>query len=250
MASSNAARLLAVIASLTLAMPGLAQPADPKPAQPAPAKPADPKPADTKPAETKPADKPAGKPADPTTDKKPDQQKETYVYVSLDTSMGEIVLQLDQAKAPISTANFLQYVDKGHYNGTVFHRVISTFMIQGGGFDAKGAQKPTGGGIKNEWQNGLKNTRGTIAMARTSDPDSASAQFFINVVDNMFLSEPRGGAGYAVFGKVVAGMDNVDKIKAAKTGFKNNMPDWPTEDVVIKTAKRLSAEDSAKYAGK
>lgn len=140
--------------------------------------------------------------------------------VLLKTNHGDIVLELDAAKAPVTVENFLGYVNKKHYDGTVFHRVIDGFMIQGGGFavaDGTVVEKPTGKGIVNESQNGLKNARGTIAMARTNDPNSATAQFFINVKDNAMLDYPSNG-GYAVFGKVVAGMEVVDKIKATPTG--------------------------------
>ena len=140
--------------------------------------------------------------------------------VRLKTGMGDIVLELNREKAPITVQNFLSYVQKGHYDGTVFHRVINGFMIQGGGFaltDGKLVEKPTGQGIKNESANGLNNARGTIAMARTADPNSATAQFFINVVDNRMLDYPSNG-GYAVFGKVTEGMEVVDKIKAVATG--------------------------------
>ena len=140
--------------------------------------------------------------------------------VLLKTSFGDIVLELDAAKAPVTVENFLGYVKKKHYDGTVFHRVIDGFMIQGGGFAlTEGAlvEKSSGKGIINESQNGLKNSRGTIAMARTSDPNSATAQFFINVKDNAMLDYPSNG-GYAVFGKVIAGMEVVDKIKAVPTG--------------------------------
>jgi peptidyl-prolyl cis-trans isomerase A (cyclophilin A) len=142
------------------------------------------------------------------------------VQVRLKTNQGEIVLLLDRAKAPTTVDNFRSYVEKKHYDGTVFHRVMDGFMIQGGGFaltDSQLVEKPTGEGIRNEGQNGLKNLRGTIAMARTQDPNSATAQFFINVVDNPMLDYPNNG-GYAVFGKVVQGMDVVDKIKAVSTG--------------------------------
>ncbi|MEO7101603.1 MAG: peptidylprolyl isomerase [Luteolibacter sp.] len=140
--------------------------------------------------------------------------------VRLKTNKGDIVLALDAEKAPITVANFLGYVKKKHYDGTVFHRVIDGFMIQGGGFALEGkslVEKESGKGIKNEGQNGLSNDRGTIAMARTNDPDSATAQFFINVKDNAMLNYPSNG-GYAVFGKVVEGMDVVDKIKGVATG--------------------------------
>src|SRR5262249_11086656 len=139
-------------------------------------------------------------------------------HVKLTTSMGDIVLQLDEEKAPGSTANFLAYVDRGHYDQTVFHRVISNFMIQAGGFTTDLKQTATMDPIANEWNNGLTNSRGTVAMARTSDPNSATAQFFINVKDNDFLSQPRDGAGYAVFGRVISGMDVVDKIRNVPTG--------------------------------
>jgi cyclophilin family peptidyl-prolyl cis-trans isomerase len=156
--------------------------------------------------------------------------------VVLETSLGNIEIEVDAQKAPVSTENFLAYVDAGHYDGTVFHRVIPNFMIQGGGFDETFAQKSTRAPIKNEFGNGLTNQRGTIAMARTNDPNSATSQFFINVVDNGFLNNP---PGYAVFGKVTAGMDVVDKIAAVQTGRKGPFAtDAPQENVVIKKAKR------------
>jgi len=154
--------------------------------------------------------------------------------VRLKTSAGEILIELDAEKAPVTVANFLKYVKSGHYEGTVFHRIIANFMIQGGGMAPDGdrlVEKPTGAGIKNESNNGLKNDRGTIAMARTMDPNSATAQFFINVVNNDGLNFPTGG-GYAVFGKVIEGMDVVDKIKAVQTGA----GDVPVEPVVIRSA--------------
>lgn len=188
--------------------------------------------------------KEAEKPAATTSEKDP--------KVRFKTSKGDIVLELNAKKAPISVENFLSYVKKKHYDSTVFHRVIDGFMIQGGGFaltDGKLIEKSSGKGIKNESQNGLKNDRGTIAMARTNDPDSATAQFFINVVDNAMLNHPSNG-GYAVFGKVVEGMDVVDKIKAVKTGtskltmlhpsngekLEMPSPDVPAEAVVITSA--------------
>ena len=156
--------------------------------------------------------------------------------VVLETSLGNIEIELDAQKAPISVENFLAYVDSGHYDGTIFHRVIGGFMIQGGGFDESFSQKATRGPIKNEFGNGLTNQRGTIAMARTNDPHSATSQFFINLVDNGFLNQ---GAGYAVFGKVTAGMDVVDKIAAVKTGRKGPFSqDAPQETVKIVKAKR------------
>ena len=150
--------------------------------------------------------------------------------------MGVITLELDAEKAPKSAANFLAYVKSGHFDGTVFHRVIDGFMIQGGGFDAGMKQKPTLAPIQNEADNGLKNKRYTLAMARTSDPHSATAQFFINVADNAFLDHtapPPQGWGYAVFGHVVDGQDAVDQIKSVKTGNKGFHQDVPVEDVVI-----------------
>lgn len=168
---------------------------------------------------------------------KPNEEKAKIpdrVYIQMQTSMGDILLELNQEKAPISTKNFVGYVEDDFYNGTIFHRVINGFMIQGGGFDQNMNQKETKAPIQNEWQNGLKNDRGTIAMARTSAPNSATSQFFINVVNNGALDQPRGGAAYAVFGKVIMGMDVVDKIKGVKTGQKKGMGDVPVETVVIK----------------
>lgn len=156
--------------------------------------------------------------------------------VKLETSMGEIVLELNPEKAPVTTANFLQYVKDGFYNGTIFHRVIGNFMIQGGGFDANMKQKATRPPIKNEADNGLSNDTYTIAMARTPDPDSASAQFFINVANNKMLNHrdksPQGW-GYAVFGKVVKGQKVVDKIKAVATGNRGMHQNVPREPVTI-----------------
>ena len=162
--------------------------------------------------------------------------------VLLKTNKGEITLTLDAAKAPKSVENFLQYVKSGHYDGTIFHRVINNFMIQGGGMTAGMKQKPTGAEIENEANNGLKNERGTIAMARTSDPHSATAQFFINVNDTDFLNHTAPNAqgwGYAVFGKVTDGMDVVDTIRKVKTGNSGFHQDVPEEDVVIEKASVL-----------
>jgi peptidyl-prolyl cis-trans isomerase A (cyclophilin A) len=158
--------------------------------------------------------------------------------VTLTTSQGEIVIELDAAKAPKTVANFVQYVKAGHYNGTIFHRVIENFMVQGGGFSADMKEKPTGAPIQLESRNGLTNTRGTVAMARTADPNSATAQFFINVKDNDFLNAAasRDGNGYAVFGKVIAGMDVVDKIRSVRTGSKGMFQDVPVEPVLISKA--------------
>ena len=159
--------------------------------------------------------------------------------VELQTTAGNIRLELDEAKAPVTVANFLEYVKAGHYDGTIFHRVIKGFMIQGGGFEAGMKQKPTKGEIQNEANNGLKNDKYTIAMARTSAPHSASAQFFINASNNDFLnfkSESAQGWGYAVFGKVVAGSEVVDAIEKVRTGRKGFHDDVPVEDVVITKA--------------
>jgi cyclophilin family peptidyl-prolyl cis-trans isomerase len=153
--------------------------------------------------------------------------------VLLKTSMGDITLELNQEKAPKSVANFLQYVKSGHYNGTIFHRVIGSFMIQGGGYDAGMKQKATNPPIENEASNGLKNEPYSVAMARTSNPNSASAQFFINVKNNAFLNYPgQDGAGYAVFAKVIKGTEVVDKIKDVETG----PGDVPVKPVVIESA--------------
>ena len=158
--------------------------------------------------------------------------------VKLHTNHGVITLELDADKAPLTVANFLAYVESGHYNNTVFHRVIDGFMIQGGGFEPGMTQKPTGEQIKNEADNGLKNERGTVAMARTQDPHSATAQFFINVVDNARLDYPSfDGNGYAVFGKVVEGMDVVDKIKEVPTGSRGPHQNVPLTPVTIKSAR-------------
>ena len=161
-------------------------------------------------------------------------------YVELETTMGNIVIELNQEKAPNTVANFLEYVKSGHYDGTLFHRVIDGFMIQGGGMDANMTEKSTNAPIQNEADNGLKNEVGTIAMARTSDPHSATAQFFINVKDNSFLNfsgkNPQGW-GYVVFGKVTEGMDIVNKIKGVPTGKYGFHADVPTTPVVITHAK-------------
>ena len=163
--------------------------------------------------------------------------------VELQTSLGLIRVELDDAKAPQSVANFIDYVQKGHYDGTVFHRVIKGFMIQCGGFAPGMNQKPSGAQIQNEANNGLKNDRYTLAMARTSAPHSATAQFFINGTDNDFLnfkSESASGWGYAVFGKVVDGTDVVDAIEKVKTGSRGGHGDVPLEDVLIVRATLLS----------
>lgn len=158
----------------------------------------------------------------------------------LETNLGNVKVELFQKEAPISVKNFLEYTKSGFYNGTIFHRVIPGFMVQGGGFTTDLIPKPTLAPIKNEAANGLKNDRGTLAMARTGVVDSATAQFFINVSNNEFLNHRPGGPqafGYAVFGKVIEGMDVVDKIAATKTGMKNGFSDVPVTAVVIKNVK-------------
>lgn len=166
---------------------------------------------------------------------------DTKTSVIIETTLGNIEVELDAEKAPVTVANFLSYVDESFYDGTIFHRVIPRFMIQGGGFTADMAQKKTKAPIKNEAANGLKNARGTIAMARTMIVDSATAQFFINTVDNDFLdfrAPTPQGFGYAVFGRVTSGMEVVDAISATKTGVSHGMRDVPIDTVVIKTIRR------------
>ena len=161
--------------------------------------------------------------------------------IKLHTNFGVIAIELDEDKAPESAKNFLAYAQAGHYDNTVFHRVIPGFMIQGGGFDASMNQKKTHAPIENEAKNGLKNRRGTLAMARTGDPHSATAQFFINHADNLPLDYPsRDGWGYAVFGKVTSGMDVVDKIAKVRTGNAGFHQDVPTTPVVIKNVRIIS----------
>jgi cyclophilin family peptidyl-prolyl cis-trans isomerase len=161
----------------------------------------------------------------------------------MDTSMGTIKIELFQDKAPVTVKNFLSYVEDKHYDGLIFHRVIENFMIQGGGYEPglkreKKSKEP----IKNESDNQLSNTRGTLAMARTSEPNSATSQFFINVKDNTFLdrAKSRDGVGYCVFGRVIEGMDVVDKIKGVKTGTKEGMDDVPEQDIIIKSVRVLN----------
>lgn len=173
-----------------------------------------------------------------------------YVYAEMKTSKGTLYIALNQTKAPISTKNFLDYANEDYYDGTVFHRVIKGFMAQGGGFtltdDNDLEKKPTNDPIKNEWKNGLSNTRGTLAMARLGrQPDSATSQFFINLVDNPFLDQPRDGAGYAVFGRVVKGLDVLDAIGNAETGVQGVYADVPTEPIVIESVTILT-DDQAK----
>jgi peptidyl-prolyl cis-trans isomerase A (cyclophilin A) len=158
--------------------------------------------------------------------------------VALETTMGTIKVQLDSVKAPITTKNFLSYVNTGFYNGTIVHRI--DFVIGLGGYTEAMTGKPAGPGIKNESKNGLKNLRGTLAMARFEDPNSATSQFFINLKDNSHLDPPAGGFGYTVFGKVIEGMDVVDRIAKAKTGNKGPFRNIPLETIVVKSAKVLS----------
>ena len=163
--------------------------------------------------------------------------------VTLATSKGEIVVELYPDKAPLTVKSFLAYVNEKFYDGTIFHRVIPGFMVQGGGFTADMNQKATHAPVKNEAGNGLSNTRGTLAMARTSDPDSATAQFFINLKDNTFLDRAQSpdGWGYTVFGKVVSGMEAVDAIAGVPTGRKAGMSDVPTQSVTITTARQAKS---------
>jgi cyclophilin family peptidyl-prolyl cis-trans isomerase len=161
--------------------------------------------------------------------------------VRFETSLGSFTLELDAEKAPESVANFLQYVDDGFFDGLIFHRVIPGFMIQGGGLDAEMTQKAGRAPIKNEAKNGLKNLRGTVAMARTNDINSATSQFFVNLVDNAFLDNSPGNFGYAVFGKVSEGMDTLDKIAKVKTSRRRGHDDVPADDVVIQSARRIES---------
>jgi cyclophilin family peptidyl-prolyl cis-trans isomerase len=170
-------------------------------------------------------------------------------FVLMSTTKGDIVLELNAEKAPITVANFLSYVDDKHYDGTIFHRVMVDFMIQGGGFTPDMKEKSTKDPIKNEWDNTLKNTRGTIAMARTGNPDSATAQFFINVADNshsLSVSRPdAGNAGYAVFGRVAVGMDVVDAIRVVPVRPNQISNAYPNEQIVINSAVRIDATKAA-----
>lgn len=164
--------------------------------------------------------------------------------ITLKTNMGEIVIELDAAKAPKTSANFIQYVKDGFYDGTIFHRVINNFMIQGGGFEPGMKQKPTNAPIENEAKNGLSNEVGTIAMARTMDPHSATAQFFINVADNKFLDYPgQDGWGYCVFGRVTAGMDVINQIKGVDTSTNMGHQDVPVNDIIIESAILTEEEE-------
>jgi cyclophilin family peptidyl-prolyl cis-trans isomerase len=153
--------------------------------------------------------------------------------VVLETNKGVIEIEMNRAKAPVTVDNFVKYVKDGFFDGTIFHRVIPGFMIQGGGFAADGKEKRTRAAIRLEAKNGLKNTKGAIAMARTNDPDSATSQFFINLIDNGFLNASPSNPGYAVFGKVTVGMDVVEAIEKVKTGSHPPHGDWPREDIII-----------------
>jgi len=159
--------------------------------------------------------------------------------IRFETTLGSFTVELFEKEAPISAKNFLDYAEAGHFDGTVFHRVIPGFVIQGGGMTADMRQRATRAAIRNEADNGLKNRRGTLSMARTNDPHSATSQFFVNLVDNASLDPGRGGAGYAVFGCVTEGMDVVDKIAAVKTGSKGGHQDVPVTPVEVKSAKRV-----------
>ncbi len=161
--------------------------------------------------------------------------------VIIQTTLGDIRVELEAEKAPVSVENFLAYADAGYYDGTIFHRVIRNFMVQGGGFTENMVQKSTRAPIRNEADNGLKNSRGTLAMARTADINSATSQFFINLVDNTFLDHKVRDYGYAVFGRVVEGMDVVDKLASVPTGVKSGMRDVPTVPVLIKKVVRVDA---------
>lgn len=167
------------------------------------------------------------------------------MFITLCTNKGDLILNLNEEKAPISAKNFLNYVEKGHYDGLIFHRVIKGFMIQGGGFTPDMSQKPGDAPIKNEWKNGLKNVRGSLAMARTSDPDSATSQFFINVADNDFLDRSRDGAAYAVFGHVAKGMEVVDAIENVPTTMKSGHSDVPRDPVTITKARKSTDAEIA-----
>jgi peptidyl-prolyl cis-trans isomerase B (cyclophilin B) len=167
---------------------------------------------------------------------KKDKNMNVIPIVILETTKGNIEIELDTNHAPITTTNFLAYVNSGFYDGLVFHRVIKGFMIQGGGFTTAGIQKDTNSPIVLESNNGLYNTEGTIAMARTNAPNSATSQFFINTVDNDFLNYTPGNPGYAVFGKVISGMEVVKAIEGVQTGTKGGHEDWPIEDIIITKA--------------
>lgn len=174
-------------------------------------------------------------------------QPESNPRVKIETTEGDVILELNPSKAPLSVDNFLTYVTDGYYDGTIFHRVIPNFMVQGGGFDEKLVQKPgTRKTIRNEADNKLHNSRGTVAMARTNAPHSATSQFYINVVDNNFLDQNSQSYGYAVFGKVIEGMDVVDKISRMQTGQRSGMGDVPIKNIFITKATIIIDDASAK----
>ncbi len=168
----------------------------------------------------------------------------TMTKVQFETSHGSYTIEMHEEEAPETVANFLKYVDDGFFDGTIFHRIVPKFVIQGGGLTPQFSQKETRKPIKNEAKNGLKNLRGTLSMARTNDINSATSQFFVNLVDNAFLDHSPGNYGYAVFAKVVEGMDTVDKIAAVKTGRRKGYDDAPQEDVIITAARRVEAADA------
>jgi len=190
----------------------------------------------------------AAVPAMADNDKDKDKTKKSRpVMVLFETSMGNIVLELNSEKAPVTVKNFLDYVDGGFYDSTIFHRVIKDFVVQGGGYTVDMKKKPTGMGIENEWKNGLKNKRGSISMARLGGKaNSATTQFFLNTQDNNALDVPRDGAGYAVFGEIIEGMDVLDKIRKVKTGVIKGMGDVPVEPVLLIKARRITAEELKK----
>jgi len=159
--------------------------------------------------------------------------------ILFETTLGDFKIEFFDKEAPLSTANFLKYVDSGFFNGTIFHRIVPGFVIQGGGFTEDMSQKKTEAPIKNEADNGLKNSRGTLSMARTNDINSATSQFFVNLKDNDFLDHSRGNFGYAVFARVTHGMDVVDKIAAVETGRKRGFDDVPVEAVIMKTVRKV-----------
>jgi cyclophilin family peptidyl-prolyl cis-trans isomerase len=162
--------------------------------------------------------------------------------IRFETNLGDFSIELFEKDAPLTVANFLRYVDEGFFDGTIFHRVVPGFVIQGGGFTEDMTQKPTNPTVKNEADNGLKNERGSLSMARTNDINSATSQFFVNLKDNEFLNHSRGNFGYAVFARVTDGMDVIDKIAAVETGRMRGHDDVPAEPVIVKSAKRLDAK--------
>lgn len=233
---------MAGIASLSLLGAVIAQPAaktQPEADKARPAEKAQPSPK-AEPAQAAPAKAEPAKPAE-----------ETRVHVTLKTSMGEIVLELNPTAAPKSVENFMKYVDSKFYDGTVFHRVVPKFVVQGGGFTADMKQKSTNPPVENEWKNGLKNVRGAVAMARLGrQPNSATSQFFINLTNLPALDEPRDGAGYAVFGRVVSGMDVVDKMANVETGSgPGGLENVPVKPIVIESARRSTPDEVAKLKG-